>query len=403
VADAVGLQKISLMQGRFHIFQRKNSPFWWVGFYYKGKHVRETTKERNQVLAESFAEKWYFKKQGQIQSGQLVTSTKTFGLAAKQALLNYRESVKRGERSQSTLDSIEVCLKARVLPFFEKKSIESITNQSWFEFKDYIYKLFPSVKRGTLHQYKNAIRVVLNDAYRQGTIKSLPVFKDSYDSVRIDSPRPWFNHSEYKTLLAGIRRHIKHLETAQPRWVDSAEELYDYVIFGTNTGMRVSELSNVRFRDVEIQREQSTVRGGQTTREFLIIRNIKGKRGTGTCKSFYGAVTAFNRTIKRRGISEPRKSDEKLFLAHHRDMFNVILADTNLKYSNGQPPAKRDFVSLRATYICFRLLNGADVYEVATNCRTSPEMIRESYAKYLGGEMFKDINRMRLSVEGWDE
>ena len=403
MADAVGLQKISLMQGRFHIFQRKNSPFWWVGFYYKGKHVRETTKERNQVLAESFAEKWYFKKQGQIQSGQLVTSTKTFGLAAKQALLNYRESVKRGERSQSTLDSIEVCLKARVLPFFEKKSIESITNQSWFEFKDYIYKLFPSVKRGTLHQYKNAIRVVLNDAYRQGTIKSLPVFKDSYDSVRIDSPRPWFNHSEHKTLLAGIRRHIKHLETAQPRWVDSAEELYDYVIFGTNTGMRVSELSNVRFRDVEIQREQSTVRGGQTTREFLIIRNIKGKRGTGTCKSFYGAVTAFNRTIKRRGITEPRKSDEKLFLAHHRDMFNVILADTNLKYSNGQPPAKRDFVSLRATYICFRLLNGADVYEVATNCRTSPEMIRESYAKYLGGEMFKDINRMRLSVEGWDE
>ena len=90
MADAVGLQKINLMQGRFHIFQRKNSPFWWVGFYHKGKHIRETTKEKNRSVAGAFAEKWYFKKQMQIEGGQLVTSTKTFGGAAKQALQRLR-------------------------------------------------------------------------------------------------------------------------------------------------------------------------------------------------------------------------------------------------------------------------------------------------------------------------
>ena len=403
MADAVGLQKINLMQGRFHIFQRKNSPFWWVGFYHKGKHIRETTKEKNRSVAGAFAEKWYFKKQMQIEGGQLVTSTKTFGGAAKQALQRYQESVNRGERSSATLDSISVCLKARVLPFFEKKPVESITNQSWFEFKDHIYKMYPNAKRGTLHQYKNALRVVLNDAYRQGTIKSLPVFKDSYDSSRIDTPRPWFNHTEYKTLLAGIRRHIKHLKTVKPRWVEGAEELYDYVIFGTNTGMRVSEMTNARFCDVEIHQEQAVEDGLRVKKEFLVIRNIKGKRGTGTCKSFYGAVAAYRRLASRRKIPDTRKSTTNLFLTHHRDMFNVILAQTNLKFSDSQPPAKRDFVSLRATYICFRLLNGADVYEVATNCRTSPEMIRDSYAKYLGGEMFKGINRVRGALEGWDE
>jgi hypothetical protein len=30
-------------------------------------------------------------------------------------------------------------------------------------------------------------------------------------------------------------------------------------------------------------------------------------------------------------------------------------------------PAKRDSVSLRATYICFRLLNGVPIYEIASN------------------------------------
>jgi integrase len=403
MADAVGLQKINLMQGRFHIFQRKNTPFWWVGFYHKGKHIRETTKETNRKVAESFAEKWYFKKQSQIEGGQLVTSTKTFGSAAKKAMLNYKEAVNRGERSAATLEGISLCLKARVLPYFEKKPIESITNQSWFEFKDYIYKTHPNAKRGTLHQYKNALRVVLNDAYREGTIKSLPVFKDSYDSARIETPRPWFSHTEYKILLAGIRRHIKHLKSAKPRWVEGAEELYDYVIFGTNTGMRVSEMSNARFCDVEIHHEHTVEAGERKLKEFLILRNIKGKRGTGTCKSFYGAVTAYKRILARRKIKEPKKSTGNLFLKHHRDMFNVVLGQNNLKYSNTQPPAKRDFVSLRATYICYRLLNGADVYEVATNCRTSPEIIRESYAKYLGGEMFKDLNRVRTSLEGWDE
>lgn len=403
MADAVGLQKINLMQGRFHIFQRKHSPFWWVGFYYKGKHIRETTKEKNRKVAEAYAEKWYFKKQSQIEGGHLITSSKTFGGSAKKAIQNYQEMVKRGERSAETLAGITRCLEARVVPFFGKKPIESITNQTWFEFKDHIYKKYPNAKRGTLHQYKNALRVVLNDAYRQGTIKHLPVFKDSYDSSRIDSPRPWFSHAEYKTLLAGIRRHIKHLKSVKPRWVEGAEELYDYVIFGTNTGMRVSEMSNVRFCDVEIHKEQTNENGIAVIKEFLIIRNIKGKRGTGTCKSFYGAAATYQRILSRRQIKDAKKSTEKLFLKHHRDMFNVILTQTNLKYSQSQPPAKRDFVSLRATYICYRLLNGADVYEVATNCRTSPDIIRESYAKYLGGEMFKDINRTRSSMEGWDE
>ena len=89
---------------------------------------------------------------------------------------------------------------------------------------------------------------------------------------------------------------------------------------------------------------------------------------------------------------------------HHRVMFNKILEKANLKYSNTNPPIKRDFVSLRATYICFRLLNGAPIYEVANNCRTSVQVIEDAYAKRLSGDLLKNINRTvdvgkRL---GWD-
>ena len=38
---------------------------------------------------------------------------------------------------------------------------------------------------------------------------------------------------------------------------------------------------------------------------------------------------------------------------------------------------------LRHSYICFRLLEGADIYQVAKNCRTSVEMIEKHYAAHL--------------------
>ncbi len=165
---------------------------------------------------------------------------------------------------------------------------------------------------------------------------------------------------------------------------------------------------NCKFSDVKIVKEQLT------GKEVLIISNINGKRGAGTCQSYYGAVAPFKRLVARRGIEDASKSDALLFQIHHRTMFNKVLVQTGLKVANTNPPARRDFVSLRATYICFRLLNGVPSYEIANNCRTSVAVIQESYARHLGGQLMKNINRTNdraphvgeakspESTEGWD-
>lgn len=44
---------------------------------------------------------------------------------------------------------------------------------------------------------------------------------------------------------------------------------------------------------------------------------------------------------------------------------------------------RRTAYSLRHTYICMRLLEGADIYQVAKNCRTSVEMIEKFYAAHI--------------------
>jgi hypothetical protein len=43
----------------------------------------------------------------------------------------------------------------------------------------------------------------------------------------------------------------------------------------------------------------------------------------------------------------------------------------------------RKAYSLRHTYICLRLMEGADIYQIAKNCRTSVEMIEKHYAAHI--------------------
>jgi integrase len=62
-------------------------------------------------------------------------------------------------------------------------------------------------------------------------------------------------------------------------------------------------------------------------------------------------------------------------------MFNNLLKRTKLKLD--RDGNARTAYSLRHTYICLRLMEGADIYQIAKNCRTSVEMIERFYAAHI--------------------
>ena len=75
------------------------------------------------------------------------------------------------------------------------------------------------------------------------------------------------------------------------------------------------------------------------------------------------------------------KPNARLFPSRQTKLLNTILADTNLK--EDREGLRRSSYSLRHTYICMRLMEGADIYQVAKNCRTSVEMIEKFYASHI--------------------
>ena len=90
-----------------------------------------------------------------------------------------------------------------------------------------------------------------------------------------------------------------------------------------------------------------------------------------------GAVMPFERLRKR---NKPKPTD-KIFGPTNRDLLNAVLEELNLKFD--RDGNRRTAYSLRHTYICLRLMEGADIYQIAKNCRTSVEMIETFYASHI--------------------
>jgi integrase len=137
-----------------------------------------------------------------------------------------------------------------------------------------------------------------------------------------------------------------------------------------NTGIRPDEAARLEYRDVSIVDDEAT---GETILEI----EVRGKRGVGYCKSTSGAVGPFRR-MKKRNNPEPT---DRLFPKTHHGLFNRILKEEGLKLD--REGNRRTAYSLRHTYICLRLMEGADIYQIAKNCRTSVEMIEKYYASHI--------------------
>lgn len=59
------------------------------------------------------------------------------------------------------------------------------------------------------------------------------------------------------------------------------------------------------------------------------------------------------------------KTTDLLFRKWQRELFKTILDEQNLRFDREGRP--RTAYSLRHTYICLRLMEGADIYQIAKN------------------------------------
>ena len=92
-----------------------------------------------------------------------------------------------------------------------------------------------------------------------------------------------------------------------------------------------------------------------------------------------GVNTSQKTSVTSAAASEQWRTPEPtdlIFPKWQRELFKTILDEQNLRFDRDGRP--RTAYSLRHIYICLRPMEGADIHQIAKNCRTSVEMIEET-------------------------
>lgn len=394
-----------IIDEKVYVYRRERSPYWQCAVYLSGRNHRRSTGQENLSLATEFARDWYQDRLAEdrmARKGLLVEKPegpkakraprgklgeKRFSEAADAFLREWRVFAE-GERNADYVASKEIALRLYLLPFFGAYPLSTIDAglaqayrvsrntppepEPTRDIKGHASAPAPRPwrrpSRSSLRKEIICLRQVLKTANRHGWLSSLPDLSEPYRKSNKISHRAWFSPSEYTTLWEKTRDLAKDPPTETAR--ATCEQLHDFVLIMGNTGLRPDEARRLQFRDVSVVLDE------ETNQRILEIE-VRGKRGVGWCKSMPGAVHPFERLRERVG----GKSTDPVFGPMRVEPLNRILAELDLKFD--REGNRRTAYSLRHTYICLRLMNGADIYQVAKNCRTSVEMIEKYYASHI--------------------
>lgn len=402
-----------LMGGDLQLFQKATSCFWQCAATVGGRQFRYSTKKESFAEAEDVAKDWFVTMTGKARAG-LITADKTFRAAAERFTLEYG-LITDGQRAKRWVEGHQIRLRLHLLPFFGHLGLSDVTPSQVQDYRMHRItttidravnagKVGKAPARSTIHDEIGTLRLVLKTGIRHGWLAHLPDVSPPYKTSGKIVHRPWFSPAEYKQLYTATREYAK--DPPQPQYQWNADQVHDMVLFMGNTGMRPDEVRNLQHRDVTVMTDPGS---GQ---EILEIE-VRGKRGIGFCKSTTGAVRPYQRLLYRpkptRGTQKRSRSrlnpppilpdilpepTDKVFPGDHLKLFNRILDKVGLKLD--RDGNKRTSYSLRHTYICLRLMEGADIYQIAKNCRTSVEMIEKYYAAHIKNTLDASaINIMR--------
>jgi hypothetical protein len=384
------LQKVTGF-GTLTIYKMAASPFWYARYYEDGKIVRRSLKVADKKEAIKAAKKVFVDLKHRKMNNLPFTKTSGFEVCARGLAKENDARFKRGELSKQKVNYDAGRLEADLLPHFGKYEIADI---DYSVISDYINKLSTPDRPLTINTLKihlSHIKTILMYAQRVGVITGLPAFPRLKTT---DTARPWFNSTEYSTLHSVCRSRIGtkiRVDSKAGKFlrnVEITQEVYDLIIFMTNSFIRPTDIKVLQHKHVAI------VRGKDT---FLRLTHPPTKSHGQPIATLERAVVVYEELLARQRKEGFGKPDDYLFCPHQlnrdyalRDItrqFDQVLKVAGLKQTaNGEA---RTLYSLRHTCIMFRLINGEgiDTITLARNARTSSEMIDRFYAKHLTGEM----------------
>ena len=217
----------------------------------------------------------------------------------------------------------------------------------------------------------------LNWCIERGHIASLPRFPKLNSE---QNRRPHFDSKDWAKLIRHLREYVKHDNSIVRR---DRIMLVNYVLLLGNTGIRVGEARNLKWRDIS---EISQPKGSNDPPKIAL--HVKGKTGAREVVSRTPDVKQYLARIlelRRKELDGKAPPLDSLVFCHKdgkpihsfKKSFGALLKSAKVEVdTHGQ---RRTIYSLRHTYATFRLMEGVHQFVLARNMGTSVAMLESFY------------------------
>ncbi len=417
----------------------RESDNWYAAIRVRGhKTVRRSLKTTSQEEAESIAEDLYQELIFKTKRG-LSLKSRRFGLVCEGYLRQFESSVKlekklrANERTFSLhqLKRSKSVIRTFVIPFLGDKNIEDIND---LDIEEYIQKrrvywisgegskldtvtykrgrktiTRPRIKPETREPSYNTINkdlIILRKIYdyaRMAKIidgRQMPVIKSLPKPKNLIVKKPSLSISQYRSLVRKLQWKIRKQKNARHKRSNTL--LYFYILVLANSGLRVAEAKNLKFKDISSFKDED---GNEHIKMFV---HGKGKSRV---------MVPLQRTKKYiASLKEFHRENASLFSWKYKDSMFVfsdargkpigtfktqldnMLAEWDLLYS--EDGRKRTAGAFRKFYMTMRLIRGGvDIYDLAKNVGSSVAVVEKFYAELEPEHIAQDLTRLKRHQE----
>lgn len=384
---------------KLRIYKTYASRFWQVQAFFKGKTYRKSLRTTNRAVALRAAKEFFHLKVAELFGAQFPEQTTQHALFRElvpPTLTVERARTARGELSESGLRILRNRLQRKVLPFFGDMPVSKV---GYTPVSEFVSKLSQEgCTTTTIQQYLVAVRKVLNHAYANNLIPSVPKFP----SIKINvTPRGHFSVQEYLQLVRAARTSVGKVfpilttkrsgrgMNAVDRYAEIAPDLQHLIVFMVNSFVRPSDIRNLQHKHITV------IRGEYT---YLRLNLPASKSHDKPIVTMRAAVRVYEKLKSLHQASGhgapsnyvffPQIEDRKKMLERVGHQFKHIQSLIGIEGKDAVQKS-RPLYSLRHSAITFRLLYGGniDLLTLARNARTSVEMVEKFYASNLTAEM----------------
>lgn len=395
VPDPATITRIKGYPDKLIIYLCEASTFWQIRYFAGGKYHKKSSKTSVKQEAIEQAKKFY----DDINFKQRVGANNKHELFEQQAVdwLKVEQARQtRGQITKAFLDTLVKRFNKYVSPYFSGKLVGEIKAAHLEQFLGVLAEA--NLKPDTQKGYLNIVMSVLKHAYENDVLNKLPKRPKLHVP---DNPSDYFTDAEMRLLIdtakamAGEKVRIEQGKankhgTRPKRMVTIMPDFWRLIEFMFYSFIRPHDVRVLQHKHVEVKENEHT---------YLLLTHPPTKKHSKPISTMAEAVPLYLEQLeyqKGRGFggdddyvfvpefgAEKRKYVPDLLAKQFKQL--LIRAGMDV----GKDEARRVLYSIRHSGIMDRLVHGetVDVNAIATNARTSSEMIDRFYGSRLEGEM----------------